>query len=74
MAGFYVVAAPLAALVMFPYMWISGDVEHLYRVGTWIGIAGARLAGNVPTGSSHHGVLARSPLYFLVISMLSTIK
>ena len=45
MVGFYVVATPLAALVMFPYMWISGDVEHLYRVGTWIGIAGARLAG-----------------------------
>jgi 1-acyl-sn-glycerol-3-phosphate acyltransferase len=45
MLGFYVVAAPLAALVMFPYMWMTGDVDKLYRVGTQIGLIGVKLAG-----------------------------
>jgi 1-acyl-sn-glycerol-3-phosphate acyltransferase len=45
MVGFYCVVAPLCSLVMFPHMWITGDVEPLYRVGAWIGITGVRLAG-----------------------------
>jgi 1-acyl-sn-glycerol-3-phosphate acyltransferase len=45
MVGFYCIVAPLCSLVMFPHMWITGEVEPLYRVGTWIGITGVRLAG-----------------------------
>ncbi|MBV9669400.1 MAG: 1-acylglycerol-3-phosphate O-acyltransferase [Acidobacteriales bacterium] len=45
MVGFFAVAAVPCALVMFPWLWITGDAERLYRVGTWIGITGVRLAG-----------------------------
>lgn len=45
MVGFYAVAAVLCSLVMFPHFWITGNVEPLYRVGTGIGLWGARLAG-----------------------------
>jgi 1-acyl-sn-glycerol-3-phosphate acyltransferase len=45
MVGFWAVMAPLCALVLFPHLWITGNVEPLYRVGTWIGITGVRLAG-----------------------------
>ena len=45
MVGAYIVLAPLASLVMFPWTWITGDVEPLFRTGTWIAAFGARLAG-----------------------------
>ncbi len=45
MLAAYVVLAPLAALFMFPWMWITGDVNSLYRVGTWIAKFGVQLAG-----------------------------
>lgn len=45
MVGFYAVMAPVCALMMFPYMWVTGDVGPIYRVGTWIAITGARVAG-----------------------------
>ncbi len=45
MVLFYVIMAPLCALVMFPHLWITGDAGPLFRVGTWIAITGVRLAG-----------------------------
>jgi 1-acyl-sn-glycerol-3-phosphate acyltransferase len=45
MVGWYVIAAPLCALVMFPHMWITGNVDRLYQVACWIAITGVRLAG-----------------------------
>jgi 1-acyl-sn-glycerol-3-phosphate acyltransferase len=45
MVAFYAVMAPLCALVMFPYMWVTGDVVPIYKVGTWIAITGVRVAG-----------------------------
>lgn len=45
MLGFYILMAPLCALVMVPHLWITGDILPFYRVGTWIAITGVRLAG-----------------------------
>jgi 1-acyl-sn-glycerol-3-phosphate acyltransferase len=45
MLGFWILAAPIAALVGFPWTFISGDIRFLYRIfmiGCWCGI---RLAG-----------------------------
>ena len=45
MLVFYAVAAVLGSLVMFPHFWITGNVEPLFRAGTWIALAGAKVAG-----------------------------
>jgi len=45
MVGFYIIAAPLCSLVMFPHLWITGNATPLFRVGTWIAITGVRLSG-----------------------------
>jgi 1-acyl-sn-glycerol-3-phosphate acyltransferase len=45
MLGFWVLAAPVAALIGFPWTFITGDIRLLYRmfmVGAW---GGVRLAG-----------------------------
>jgi 1-acyl-sn-glycerol-3-phosphate acyltransferase len=43
--GFYIVMAPLASIVGFPWAWITGDIGPLYRMGTGIAARGLRLAG-----------------------------
>jgi len=45
MLGFWAITAPVAALIFFPWTFITRDVLPLYRVGTWIGRTGARIAG-----------------------------
>jgi 1-acyl-sn-glycerol-3-phosphate acyltransferase len=45
MLGFWGAAAPLAALVGFPWTFLSGDISFLYRMFTWGAFAGVRLAG-----------------------------
>lgn len=45
MLGFWAVALPVAALLCFPWTFITGDVRFLYRVCMWGAITGARLAG-----------------------------
>jgi 1-acyl-sn-glycerol-3-phosphate acyltransferase len=42
---FYGVAAFAAALVAFPWAWLTGDGNVIYRAGTWIVSTGAKLAG-----------------------------
>ncbi|MGC1373101.1 MAG: lysophospholipid acyltransferase family protein [Candidatus Sulfotelmatobacter sp.] len=45
MLAFWMVAAPIAALIGFPWTFISGDIRFLYRmfmIGAWNGV---RLAG-----------------------------
>jgi 1-acyl-sn-glycerol-3-phosphate acyltransferase len=45
MLGFWTLAAPLAALIGFPWTFITGDIRFLYRlfmIGAWNGV---RLAG-----------------------------
>jgi 1-acyl-sn-glycerol-3-phosphate acyltransferase len=45
MLGFWMLAAPIAALIGFPWTFITGDIRFLYRlfmIGAWNGV---RLAG-----------------------------
>lgn len=42
--GFYILAAPIASLLGFPWVWITGDMGPLYRMGVWIAGTGVRLA------------------------------
>jgi 1-acyl-sn-glycerol-3-phosphate acyltransferase len=45
MLTFWSVAAPLAALIGFPWTLITGDVSLLYRMFTWGAFTGVRLTG-----------------------------
>ncbi len=45
MLSFWAICAPIAAIIFFPWTFITGDVAALYRAGTWVGRAGVRLAG-----------------------------
>lgn len=45
MLTFWAITAPFCALIFFPWTFITGNVLPLYRVGTWIGRTGVRLAG-----------------------------
>ena len=44
-AGFYFLVAPFAALVGFPWTFLSGKVDFLYRICMWSAFTGVRLAG-----------------------------
>lgn len=41
----YAVFSPFAALIGFPWTWITGDITFLYRSSMWIAAAGIRWAG-----------------------------
>lgn len=45
MLTFWSVAAPIAALIGFPWTLLTGDVRLLYRMFTWGAYTGVRLAG-----------------------------
>jgi 1-acyl-sn-glycerol-3-phosphate acyltransferase len=45
MLVFWAVVLPIAALVCFPWVFITGDIRPLYRVGMWGAWTGVRLAG-----------------------------
>ncbi|HTT24562.1 MAG TPA: lysophospholipid acyltransferase family protein [Candidatus Sulfotelmatobacter sp.] len=45
MLTFWGIAAPFAALIGFPWTLLTGDVSLLYRMFTWGGFQGVRLAG-----------------------------
>jgi 1-acyl-sn-glycerol-3-phosphate acyltransferase len=45
MLTFWSLAAPMAALIGFPWTFLTGDVQFLYRMFTWGAITGVRLAG-----------------------------
>jgi 1-acyl-sn-glycerol-3-phosphate acyltransferase len=45
MLTFWAIALPLAALICFPWTFITGDIRFLYRVCMWGALAGVRLAG-----------------------------
>lgn len=42
---FWAVLLPLAALICFPWVFITGDIRPLYKVGMWGAWTGVRLAG-----------------------------
>ncbi len=41
----YAVLSPFAALLGFPWTWITGDITFLYRSSMWIAATGVRMAG-----------------------------
>jgi 1-acyl-sn-glycerol-3-phosphate acyltransferase len=45
MLTFWGLALPLAALICFPWTFITGDIRFLYRVAMWGAWTGVRLAG-----------------------------
>jgi 1-acyl-sn-glycerol-3-phosphate acyltransferase len=45
MLGFWILAAPIAALIGFPWAFLTGDIRPIYRMFTWGAFAGVRLAG-----------------------------
>lgn len=45
MLAFWSLALPLAALICFPWTFLTGDIRFLYRVAMNAAFAGARLAG-----------------------------
>lgn len=45
MLTFWCLAAPVAALIGFPWTFLSGDIRFLYRMFTWGAFAGVRLTG-----------------------------
>ena len=45
MLTFWAVVLPIAALICFPWVFITGDIRPLYRVGMWGALTGVRLAG-----------------------------
>jgi 1-acyl-sn-glycerol-3-phosphate acyltransferase len=42
---FWAILLPLAALICFPWAFITGDIRPLYKVGMWGAWTGVRLAG-----------------------------
>jgi 1-acyl-sn-glycerol-3-phosphate acyltransferase len=45
MLAFWAVALPFAALVCFPWTFLTGNISFLYRTGMWAAWTGVRLAG-----------------------------
>src|SRR5207253_6768485 len=45
MLAFWAVALPVAALLCFPWTFLTGDIRFLYRVAMWSAWTGVRLAG-----------------------------
>jgi 1-acyl-sn-glycerol-3-phosphate acyltransferase len=41
----YALLSPIAALLGFPWTWITGDITFLYRFSMWIAAVGVRMAG-----------------------------
>ena len=41
----YALLSPIAALLGFPWTWITGDITFLYRFSMWIAATGVRMAG-----------------------------
>src|SRR3954462_12230041 len=45
MLSFWALLLPIAALVTFPWILITGDIRPLYKIGMWGARIGVRLAG-----------------------------
>lgn len=45
MLAFWALALPMAAVICFPWTFLSGDISFLYRVAVWAAWTGVRLAG-----------------------------
>jgi 1-acyl-sn-glycerol-3-phosphate acyltransferase len=45
MLSFWALLLPIAALISFPWVLITGDIRPLYKIGMWSARTGVRLAG-----------------------------
>src|SRR5262249_6542336 len=45
MLGFWAAMLPIAAILCFPWVLVTGDIRPLYRIGTWGARTGVWLAG-----------------------------
>ena len=45
MLSFWALSLPIAALISFPWVLITGDIRPLYKIGMWSARTGVRLAG-----------------------------
>src|SRR5438477_7562691 len=45
MLSFWALLLPIAALVTFPWILVTGDIRPLYKIGMWGARTGVRLAG-----------------------------
>lgn len=45
MLSFWALVLPVAAVILFPYVLVTGNVEPLYKVGIWGAWTGVRLTG-----------------------------
>ena len=45
MLGFWAILLPIAAVIGFPWVLLTGDIGPLYRIGMWGARTGVRLAG-----------------------------
>ena len=64
MLTFWGFAAPFAALIGFPWTFLTGDIRFLYRMFNWGAFAGVRLAGvHVETVGLDHFDHARTYIF-----------
>ena len=45
MLAFWALALPIAAVMCFPWTFLTGDIRFLYRVAMWSAWNGARITG-----------------------------
>src|SRR5947199_6893090 len=45
MLSFWALSLPIAALISFPWVLITGDIRPLYKIGMWSARTGVRIAG-----------------------------
>jgi len=72
MLSFWAVVLPIAALIFFPWVFITGDIRPLYRVGMWGAFTGVRLAG-VRVKTVGMDQLDRSRTYIFMSNHVSNI-
>jgi 1-acyl-sn-glycerol-3-phosphate acyltransferase len=72
MLAFWAIVLPIAALVFFPWVFITGDIRPLYRVGMWGAWTGVRLAG-VRVQTIGLGDLDRKCTYIFMSNHVSNI-
>ena len=72
MLVFWAVVLPIAALIFFPWVFLTGDIRPLYRVGMWGAFTGVRLAG-VRVKTVGMDQLDRSRTYIFMCNHVSNI-
>jgi 1-acyl-sn-glycerol-3-phosphate acyltransferase len=61
----YALLSPIAALLGFPWTWITGDITFLYRFSMWIAATGVRMAGIRVQGGGLENVPRDRPCIFM---------